>query len=302
MPNRADLERFSTPQTSNGDVVATDTLILQYGPGDAISPRSPCSISEGRRPHLTSLMIRAFRPISLRLIPRAPQRASALHSLRAPLFPPIMAKRKRSAVAASPAIDVSQLNASKIGHMPVPLPSNGAEDAPTPKRRQSARGGKVAITNPDKNPEVLDGVTAMRASPDGHEDGPLKSHINPDTSSSTTNGVSEKPSAKEVMAPPVTGKANGVTGKRKKAGAPPVKIEEEKTNGVTKGLAKNAVKTATNNDMAGDPEAEDEGEEDEADVKEALSRPPPVNSEYLPLPWKGRLGYVSASHMYSPLI
>ncbi|EQL30262.1 hypothetical protein BDFG_07255 [Blastomyces dermatitidis ATCC 26199] len=27
------------------------------------------------------------------------------------------------------------------------------------------------------------------------------------------------------------------------------------------------------------------------EVKEALSRPPPVNSNYLPLPWKGRLGY-----------
>ena len=30
----------------------------------------------------------------------------------------------------------------------------------------------------------------------------------------------------------------------------------------------------------------------EEDVQEALSRPPPVNSDYLPLPWKGRLGYV----------
>jgi UV DNA damage endonuclease len=31
----------------------------------------------------------------------------------------------------------------------------------------------------------------------------------------------------------------------------------------------------------------------EEEVREALSRPPPVNSAYLPLPWKGRLGYVS---------
>ena len=44
-----------------------------------------------------------------------------------------------------------------------------------------------------------------------------------------------------------------------------------------------------------DPEAEDEEdftEEDEAEVNAASSRPPPVNSDYLPLPWKGRLGYV----------
>ncbi|KAF1997900.1 UV-endonuclease UvdE, partial [Amniculicola lignicola CBS 123094] len=36
------------------------------------------------------------------------------------------------------------------------------------------------------------------------------------------------------------------------------------------------------------PDADGEGEED---VKEALSRPPPINSDYLPLPWKGRIGY-----------
>jgi UV DNA damage endonuclease len=34
--------------------------------------------------------------------------------------------------------------------------------------------------------------------------------------------------------------------------------------------------------------------EDEEEVREALSRPPPVNSDILPLPWKGRLGYVRA--------
>jgi hypothetical protein len=39
----------------------------------------------------------------------------------------------------------------------------------------------------------------------------------------------------------------------------------------------------------------DEGGEEAADITEVLSsisRPPPVNSSYLPLPWKGRLGYV----------
>jgi hypothetical protein len=52
------------------------------------------------------------------------------------------------------------------------------------------------------------------------------------------------------------------------------------------------------NDTNGDPEDVDGlEEEDEGEVKEALSRPPPVNSEYLPLPWKGRLGYVCTSHI-----
>ena len=40
------------------------------------------------------------------------------------------------------------------------------------------------------------------------------------------------------------------------------------------------------------PEADNEEITDGEEVKEALSRPPPVNSDYLPLPWKGRLGYV----------
>lgn len=40
------------------------------------------------------------------------------------------------------------------------------------------------------------------------------------------------------------------------------------------------------------PEAEIDEEADEDGLQVALSRPPPVDSDYLPLPWKGRLGYV----------
>ena len=43
---------------------------------------------------------------------------------------------------------------------------------------------------------------------------------------------------------------------------------------------------------ADDPEAAPGGE-DISELKLEGSRPPPVNSDYLPLPWKGRLGYVS---------
>ena len=45
-----------------------------------------------------------------------------------------------------------------------------------------------------------------------------------------------------------------------------------------------------------DAESDVDEEFDEAKIQEALSRSPPVNSSYLPLPWKGRLGYVSCSH------
>lgn len=42
-----------------------------------------------------------------------------------------------------------------------------------------------------------------------------------------------------------------------------------------------------------DPEADGDEAADEEEIQAALSRPPPVHSDYLPLPWKGRLGYVS---------
>lgn len=41
-----------------------------------------------------------------------------------------------------------------------------------------------------------------------------------------------------------------------------------------------------------DPEVDSDIPAGEEELKEAVSRPPAVNSSYLPLPWKGRLGYV----------
>lgn len=60
-------------------------------------------------------------------------------------------------------------------------------------------------------------------------------------------------------------------------------------------LAKDPAQVEETVGLKADPESEEgpkEEEEDEEVVKEALSRPPPVNSDILPLPWKGRLGYV----------
>lgn len=42
-----------------------------------------------------------------------------------------------------------------------------------------------------------------------------------------------------------------------------------------------------------DPESDEDVLMEAEELQEALGRPPPVNSSYLPLPWKGRLGYVS---------
>ncbi|KAL4806743.1 UV-endonuclease UvdE-domain-containing protein [Aspergillus unguis] len=44
-------------------------------------------------------------------------------------------------------------------------------------------------------------------------------------------------------------------------------------------------------DSALDPESDDDVPVEAEELQEALARAPPVNSSYLPLPWKGRLGY-----------
>ncbi|KAI9043924.1 uncharacterized protein KD926_002303 [Aspergillus affinis] len=44
-------------------------------------------------------------------------------------------------------------------------------------------------------------------------------------------------------------------------------------------------------DVSIDPESDDNVPVEAEELREALTRPPPVNSSYLPLPWKGRLGY-----------
>jgi UV DNA damage endonuclease len=72
------------------------------------------------------------------------------------------------------------------------------------------------------------------------------------------------------------------------------------TNGdVTRTSGDAAVKTEEDVGVAEDPEDErpkDEIENEEEEVKEALRRPPPINSDILPLPWKGRLGYVRSQN------
>lgn len=50
--------------------------------------------------------------------------------------------------------------------------------------------------------------------------------------------------------------------------------------------------SAVRAEAALDPESDEDVPVDAEELQEALGRPPPVNSNYLPLPWKGRLGYV----------
>jgi UV DNA damage endonuclease len=126
------------------------------------------------------------------------------------------------------------------------------------------------LTNPQLNPEVIDAPNAYRASPDSDVDrrmapGPVKSE------SGSESPLSDVPEAE----PPAKKKPT------KKAAAPKALTPAKKV----------PVKKEANDEM-GDAEAEGDEEVDEEEMSADLGRTPPVHSDYLPLPWKGRLGYV----------
>ncbi|KAL1606749.1 hypothetical protein SLS60_004156 [Paraconiothyrium brasiliense] len=234
----------------------------------------------------------------------------------------------------------------------VPLPANVAhlQDAaephpPAPTRRQSARNiSSHASTNPNANPDVVDGITALRASPDSVElasvgdvaltpgretssggavdiaptdataaapdahtehgsiDVPAEAHgqsqgVSSKRSRRPKNGsASEAPAPASETAPPGVPEQPPGKYKRKRGVNEHVKVDSAAVNGTinagsTTATASSGPAVEKDVGVTGDPEAGEEAVEGEDEVKEALSRPPPVNSDYLPLPWKGRIGY-----------
>ena len=195
-------------------------------------------------------------------------------------------KRKRS--AAVPTTATALRSTTPIPVPPIdnsmPLPSVVASP-PQPVRRSSSRAAAKAATNPEVNSQVLDGQQALRASPDAEPNQkiaptPVKREARSESPLSDAPADLEPPKkakrakkepAAETEVPATTAGATPAT-PAKKAPAPKKKID----------------------DMGEDPESgNDDIEADEEEIKEASMRPPPVNSDYLPLPWKGRLGYVS---------
>jgi len=263
-------------------------------------------------------MLRTVQNLHPLIAYRTAQRAPLfLHSFRAILYLTVMPpKRKVSIAAASPAAGEAPVHRSKMRCSEVPLPANAAGKDKKPPRRQSSRG-VAAVTNPELNPEIYDAPNALRPSPDGHECAEEEAHlhqhdINAGNAVNGVNAASNKPSTSqnattEVKTAPLTGAERideaGATpavpaagrAKRKQAGAVHVKTEGgESTIAAVKDSVENGTAPEDDAGIAGDPEGEAmDGEEgDEVELKQALARPPPVNSEYLPLPWKGRLGYV----------
>ncbi|KAI9718635.1 MAG: UV-damage endonuclease [Chrysothrix sp. TS-e1954] len=96
----------------------------------------------------------------------------------------------------------------------------------------------------------------------------------------------EQPTKSEEVAPKRSAKAAA-------AAAATTKVKKEEASIKNDDTAPKKVKKEAKGDeeFRGDPEAEGDEEVDPEEMKEALGRPPPVNSDYLPLPWKGRLGY-----------
>lgn len=192
-----------------------------------------------------------------------------------------------------------------INETPI-LPPGSAIKPPPPKRVASQRG-KVD-TNPDHNADIVDGKAALRASPDADEVGEaldierivpgpkpiVKANGNKrddsESSLSDINGESPAPTpAKKQKKTPTKSsiaakkasdeiKAFRAEQAAKKATAPKVKTEDGEDEW----------------DKRVDPDGDDPGPVEDAEaLKLEAARPPPVNSDYLPLPWKGRLGYVS---------
>jgi UV DNA damage endonuclease len=173
----------------------------------------------------------------------------------------IMAKRKRSGVAAAESngnFDPTPIMSTST----IPLPG---KELPTRRSGRPSRAN-TALTNPNENHAIKDSHNALRASPNRDAD---------ECGHRTLTEATSEPAQ-------VNGDTNSPAPKKRK----PAKDEvaTPKKAGMKSGKEESGVL---------DPEAAEDEEVDEEELKEALGRPPPVNSSYLPLPWKGRLGYVS---------
>lgn len=189
--------------------------------------------------------------------------------------------------------------------LPVSIPQ--LDNEPPAKRRASQRKAlqsnvKPLRMNPDQDTNILDGAAAWRASPDADE---YDERMNVENA-----GMNALEQIKEEEGRSPLANDNGSdsslsdlpeiespikTGRKEPRKATVVEAEAisnraksgKKVSSHTADEEKEVTKAA----QFFNPEADGEEEPDEEELQAALSRPPPVNSDYLPLPWKGRLGY-----------
>lgn len=178
-----------------------------------------------------------------------------------------MPKRKRSS-----AVDPATTTASSTVTDPAVFA------VPNPPRRTSSRAQPPPAPvdpNPNTNHSIKDGQSALRASPDSveREVKPKKKRsIAPSTPKATIKSESNDSPLSDLS--DVEEPAS-------------IRTSSVKSTPVAKKNTSSRIDTG----QIGDPEADEEGDADPEEIRQALSRPPPVNSSYLPLPWKGRIGY-----------
>ena len=178
----------------------------------------------------------------------------------------------------------------------IPPPTFTDDPTPPSKRRASQRRVSqpkpdTGSTNPNKNANVLDAPEAFRASPDASEQDErmnlgaagmdVAKQVKEEDSDSPLSEISD-------VEPPATTKK----GKAKSKATAVLNNGLDEQSKKTAATSKKDTDTLVKEPLFLDPEADGEEEADEEEIQAALSRPPPVNSDYLPLPWKGRLGYV----------
>ena len=199
----------------------------------------------------------------------------------------VMGKRKSLSSVVSESISTT---------LSIPPPTFTDDPTPPSKRRASQRRVSqpkpdTGSTNPNKNANVLDAPEALRASPDASEQDERMNleAAGMDVAKQVKEEDSDSPlSEMSDVEPPMA----------TKKGKPKSKATAVRKNGLdeqsdkTTVTSKKDTNTPVKEPLFLDPEADGEEEADEEEIQAALSRPPPVNSDYLPLPWKGRLGYV----------
>lgn len=212
-------------------------------------------------------------------------------------FYAIMGKRKNQ----------SSLAAAQSGSTLLPSISQ-IDGEPPAKRRASQRkapqqNGTPISMDPDKSANILDGAEAWRASPDADEKDERmnveRAGINaseqikqddeePSLLGNDSGSESPLSDVPDIESPIKGGKRAPIKATAPAADAAPSGAKSgKKSVSDAAGSEKEAIKAP----KFLDPEADGEEEPDGEELQAALSRPPPVNSDCLPLPWKGRLGY-----------
>ena len=210
-------------------------------------------------------------------------------------------KRKRLSVAAT---SIPSFESSLIHETPILHPTSSTLIRPPRTKRQASR--RKVDTNPDHNADILDGRTALQASPDAEEAGETLDVENVTGGSAKANGIAkvEEDSDSPLSEAPMDPLPPKSTRKQKRNPTKSSIAAKKGSDEIKAFKAEQAAKKGTETnvkkedgdewDQRLDPDGDEAGPIEDVDVmKREAGRPPPVNSDYLPLPWKGRLGYVS---------